>query len=318
LTEVLCALAGGVGGAKLAHGLSRILPPENLAIVVNIGDDFEHLGLHVSPDIDTVVYTLAGIANPETGWGVAGETWSFMDALGRLGAETWFRLGDRDLATHVERTRLLAEGAPLSAITARLARKLGVAPAIIPASDDPVRTLVETDEGELEFQHYFVRRQCAPRVSSLSYRNAETARPAPLGGRPWTKTETAGVIICPSNPYLSIAPILAMPEARAWLENRRFPVAAVSPIVAGRALKGPAAKIMAELGTEPSALAVARFYKGLVDFLIIDASDAALAGAVRAEGIEPVVMDTVMTNVADRERLAREVCALPAFSEARR
>jgi LPPG:FO 2-phospho-L-lactate transferase len=313
---VLCALAGGVGGAKLAHGLCRILPPEDLAIVVNIGDDFEHLGLHVSPDIDTVLYTLAGIANPETGWGVAGETWSFMDALGRLGGETWFKLGDRDLATHIERTRLLAEGAPLSTVTARLARKLGVAPAIIPASDDPVRTFVATDEGELEFQHYFVRRQCAPRVSRLSYRNAETARPAPLGGRPWTEMEIAGVIICPSNPYLSIAPILAMPEARAWLENRRFPVAAVSPIVAGRALKGPAAKIMAEFGTEPSALAVARFYKGLVDFLIIDASDAALASAVRAEGIEPVVMDTVMTSVADRERLAREVCALPAFSEA--
>ena len=180
---MLCALAGGVGGAKLAHGLSRILPPEDLAIVVNVGDDFEHLGLHVSPDIDTVVYTLAGIANPETGWGVAGETWSFMDALGALGGETWFRLGDRDLATHVERTRLLAEGAPLSAVTTRLARQLGVAAAIVPASDDPVRTFVATDEGELEFQHYFVRRHCAPRVSSLSYRNADTARPAPIGGR---------------------------------------------------------------------------------------------------------------------------------------
>jgi LPPG:FO 2-phospho-L-lactate transferase len=315
---VLCALAGGVGGAKLAHGLSRVLPPEDLAIVVNIGDDFEHLGLHVSPDIDTVVYTLAGIANPETGWGVAGETWSFMDALGSLGGETWFQLGDRDLATHVERTRLLAEGAPLSAVTARLARKLGVAAAIVPASDDPVRAFVATDEGELEFQHYFVRRHCAPRVSSLTYRNAATARPAPVGERPWTEMEIAGVIICPSNPYLSIAPILAMPDARAWLENRRFPVVAVSPIVAGRALKGPAAKIMAELGTEPSALAVARFYKGLADFFVVDASDAALASAIRAEGMEPVVLDSVMTSVADRERLAREVCALPAFSKARR
>ena len=264
---MLCALAGGVGGAKLAHGLSRILPPKDLAIVVNIGDDFEHLGLHVSPDIDTVVYTLAGIANPETGWGVAGETWSFMGALGVLGGETWFRLGDRDLATHVERTRLLAEGAPLSAVTTRLARKLGVAAAIVPASDDPVRTLVATNEGELEFQHYFVRRHCAPRVSSLSYRNAGTARPAPVGGRPWTEMEIAGVIICPSNPYLSIAPILAMPAAHALLKDRRFPVAAVSPIVAGQALKGPAAKIMAELGTDPSALAVARFYAGTRGFL---------------------------------------------------
>jgi LPPG:FO 2-phospho-L-lactate transferase len=298
---MLCALAGGVGGAKLAHGLSRILPPEDLAIVVNVGDDFEHLGLHVSPDIDTVVYTLAGIANPETGWGVAGETWSFMDALGALGGETWF-----------------GEGAPLSAVTTRLARKLGVAAAIVPASDDPVRTFVATDEGELEFQHYFVRRHCAPRVSSLSYRNADTARPALVDGRPWTEMEIAGVIICPSNPYLSIAPILAMPAAHARLKDRRFPVAAVSPIVAGQALKGPAAKIMAELGTEPSALAVARFYAGLVDFFVIDRSDAALADDIRAVGMEPVVMDSVMTSVADRERLAREICALPAFSESGR
>jgi LPPG:FO 2-phospho-L-lactate transferase len=315
---MLCALAGGVGGAKLAQGLSRILPPGDLVIVVNIGDDFEHLGLHVSPDIDTVVYTLAGIAKAETGWGVAGETWSFMDALGALGGETWFRLGDRDLATHVERTRLLADGTPLSAVTTRLARQLGVAVAIVPASDDPVRTFVATDEGELEFQHYFVRRHCAPRVSSLSYRNAETARPAPVGGRPWTEMEIAGVIICPSNPYLSIAPILAMPATRAWLKDRRFPAAAVSPIVAGKALKGPAAKIMAELGAEPSALAVARFYAGLVDFFIIDRTDAALADEIRAVGMEPVVMDSVMTSVADRERLAREICALPAFSESDR
>jgi LPPG:FO 2-phospho-L-lactate transferase len=314
---MLLALAGGVGGAKLAHGLSRILPPDDLAIVVNIGDDFEHLGLHVSPDIDTVMYTLAGIANPETGWGIAGETWSFMDALGVLGGETWFRLGDRDLATHVERTRLLADGAPLSAVTARLAQRLGVAATVVPASDDPVRTLVATDEGDLEFQHYFVRRQCEPRVLSLSYRNAEAAQPAPVGGRLWTELEIAGVIICPSNPYLSIAPILAMPAARAWLMDRRFPVAAVSPIVAGQALKGPAAKIMVELGTAPSALAVARFYAGLVDFFVIDRSDAALADDIRQVGMEPLVMDSVMKSVADRERLAREICAVPAFAESR-
>ena len=241
-----------------------------------------------------------------------------MDVLGALGGETWFRLGDRDLAAHVERTRLLGEGAPLSAVTTRLARKLGVAAAIVPASDDPVRTFVATDEGELEFQHDFVRRHCAPRVSSLSYRNADTARPALVDGRPWTEMEIAGVIICPSNPYLSIAPILAMPAAHARLKDRRFPVAAVSPIVAGQALKGPAAKIMAELGTEPSALAVARFYAGLVDFFVIDRRDAALADDIRAVGMEPVVMDSVMTSVADRERLAREICALPAFSESDR
>jgi len=312
---VLLALAGGVGGAKLAQGLSRILRPEDLAIVVNVGDDFEHLGLHISPDVDTVVYTLAGIANPEIGWGVAGETWSFMDALGVLGGETWFQLGDRDLATHIERTRLLADGMPLSEVTRRLARKLGVAAAVIPASDDPIRTFVATDEGELEFQQYFVRRHCAPRVLRLFYRHADKARPAAVDGTPWTKMEIAGVIICPSNPHLSIAPILAMPTARAWLENRRFPVAAVSPIVAGQALKGPAAKIIAELGTEPTALAVARLYAGLVDFFVIDPSDAALAGPIRALGMEAVVLDSVMKSLGDRERLAREICELPAFSE---
>lgn len=314
---MLLALAGGVGGAKLAQGLSRILRPEDLAIVVNVGDDFEHLGLHVSPDVDTVVYTLAGIANPETGWGVAGETWSFMDALGVLGGETWFQLGDRDLATHIERTRLLAEGVPFSEVTGRLARKLGVAAAVIPASDDPIRTFVATDEGELEFQQYFVRRHCAPRVLRLFYRHADTAGPAVVGGKPWTNIEIAGVIVCPSNPYLSIAPILAMPAVRTWLENRRFPVAAVSPIVAGRALKGPAAKIIAELGMEPSALTVARFYAGLVDFFVIDSSDATLAGAIRALGMEPVVLDSIMKSLDDRERLAREICKilkLPEFS----
>lgn len=315
---MLLALAGGVGGAKLAHGLSRILRPQDLAIVVNVGDDFEHLGLHVSPDIDTVVYTLAGIANAQTGWGLTGETWSFMDTLGVLGGEIWFRLGDHDLATHVERTRLLAAGVPLSEVTRRLARRLGVAPAVVPASDDPIRTVVETDEGELEFQHYFVRRHCAPRVLRLFYRHADAARPAVLDGRPWTQTEVAGVIVCPSNPHLSIAPILAMPAARAFLANRRFPVAAVSPIVAGQALKGPAAKIIAELGEEPSALAVARCYAGLIDFFIIDPADAAFAGAIGALGMEPVVMDSVMQNLEDREQLARGICALPAFSEPRR
>ena len=314
---MLLALAGGVGGAKLAHGLSRVLRAEDLAIVVNVGDDFEHLGLYVSPDIDTVVYTLAGIANPDSGWGVAGETWSFMDALATLGGETWFRLGDRDLATHVERTRRLAAGVPLSEVTRHLARQLGVAPAVVPASDDPIRTFVATDEGEMEFQHYFVRRHCAPRVLRLSYRHAAAARPAMVGGERWTAMEVTGVIICPSNPYLSIAPILAMPEARAWLERRRFPVAAVSPIVAGRALKGPAAKIMAELGEEPSAVTVARFYAGLVDLFIVDTNDGALAGEIRALGMEPVVLDSVMNSLDDRQRLAREICALPVFAESR-
>jgi LPPG:FO 2-phospho-L-lactate transferase len=311
---MILALAGGVGGAKLADGLSRVLHAEELAVVVNTGDDFEHLGFHISPDVDTVVYTLAGIANPTTGWGVAGESWSFMDALGRLGGETWFRLGDRDLATHVARTRLLSQGETLSEATRRICAALGVGAAVTPASDDPLRTFVSTDEGELEFQHYFVRRQCAPRVVGLAYRRAETARPAPLFGEPWTQLAITGAIVCPSNPYLSVAPILAMSAARAWIERRAFPVVAVAPIVGGRALKGPAAKIMAELGEEPSALGVARFYAGLVDVFVIDRADAALAGAIRALGMEPVAMDIVMGDLADRERLARDILSLPILS----
>ena len=310
---MILALAGGVGGAKLAQGLSQVLPSEDLAIVVNTGDDFEHLGFHISPDVDTVVYTLAGIANPVTGWGVVDESWSFMDALARLGGETWFRLGDRDLATHVERTRLLSRGETLSEVTRRICAALGVGAAVTPASDDPVRTLVSTDEGELGFQHYFVRRQCAPRIVGLAYRDAETARPAQLLGKPWTEQAITGAILCPSNPYLSIAPILAIPAARAWIERRAFPVVAVSPIVDGRALKGPAGKIMAELGEEPSALGVARFYAGLVDVFVIDRSDAAMAGSIEALGMETRVMDIVMRDLADRERLARDIISLPVL-----
>jgi LPPG:FO 2-phospho-L-lactate transferase len=290
---MIVALAGGVGGAKLAQGLSRVLSAQELAIVVNTGDDFEHLGLSISPDIDTVVYTLAGLANPVTGWGLAGESWSFMAALGRLGGETWFRLGDGDLATHVAR---------------------GVGATILPVSDDPVRTFVLTEEGELAFQPYFVGRQCEPRLLGLTYRHAEAARPAPLRGRPWTDHPISGAVLCPSNPYLSIAPILAIPAVRAWMERRTFPVVAVSPILEGRAVKGPAAKIMRELGQEPSALGVARFYAGLVDAFVIDRSDAALADSIRALGMEPVVTDIVMRDLADRERLAREILALPLLA----
>jgi LPPG:FO 2-phospho-L-lactate transferase len=314
---MIVALAGGVGGAKLADGLAKALPPEELAVIVNVGDDFEHLDLHISPDIDTVLYTLAGLANPVTGWGVKDETWSFMDTLGRLGGETWFRLGDRDLAIHVERTRLLGQDMSHSEITRRFAAAMGVAANILPASDDPVRTLVTTDEGELAFQHYFVRRQCAPRLLSLEYRNADAAKPAPLRGTPWTELPVTAAILCPSNPYLSIAPILAMPAARRWLEKRSFPVLAVSPIVAGRAIKGPAAKIMSELGEDVSVLAVARFYRGLIDALAIDRSDEKQAEAIAALGITPVVTDIVMHDAPDRERLARELLDLSLLSQAR-
>jgi len=313
---MIVALAGGVGGAKLAHGLAQVLPPERLAVVVNVGDDFEHLGLHISPDLDTIFYTLAGIANPVAGWGVANETWSFMDALGRLGGETWFRLGDRDLATHVERTRMMRAGASLTEATRAFLSAYAIKRHVLPASDDPIRTFVATDEGELAFQHYFVRRQCAPRLSGLEYRGAESARPSQLAGTPWTELRASAAIICPSNPYLSIAPILAMPAARAWLERRRFPALAVSPIVQGRALKGPAAKIMQELGEEPSVVAVARCYRGLVDALAIDESDRGHADEIAALGVTPVVLDIVMRDAADRARLARQIVASPLFSGA--
>jgi LPPG:FO 2-phospho-L-lactate transferase len=301
---VIVALAGGVGGAKLAAGLARVLPPEELVIAVNTGDDFEHLGLHVSPDLDTVMYTLAGIANPETGWGRADETWVFMEALARLGGPTWFRLGDRDLATNVERTRRLRAGETLSAVTRELRGKLGVRHAVVPMSDDPVRTIVHSDRGALEFQHYFVRDRCEPRVARLEYRGAETARPSPALRAALERC--AGVVLCPSNPYLSIAPILAVPGILEAIAGRAI---AVSPIIAGRAVRGPAAKIMQELGIEPSALEVARYYRGIAHTLLIDRADAAAAPAIEALGMRAVVEDTMMTSGAARERLARACVA---------
>ena len=304
---MIVALAGGVGGAKLAAGLARVLPPEELVIAVNTGDDFEHLGLHVSPDLDTVMYTLAGIANPETGWGQADETWSFMEALSRLGGPDWFKLGDRDLATNVERTRRLRAGETLSGITRDLCARLGVRHAVVPMSDDPVRTVVHTDRGALEFQHYFVRDRCEPRVERLEYRGAEAARPSPALREALGRRDLAGVLFCPSNPYLSIAPILAVPGIREAIGDRAV---AVSPIIAGRAVKGPAAKIMHELGITPSALEVARFYRGLVRALVIDRADSALSARIEVLGIHAVLENTLMVGDADRERLARACLAV--------
>jgi LPPG:FO 2-phospho-L-lactate transferase len=304
---MIVALAGGVGGAKLAAGLARVLPPEELVVAVNTGDDFEHLGMHVSPDLDTVMYTLAGIANPETGWGQADETWSFMGALSRLGGPDWFKLGDRDLATNVERTRRLRGGETLSEVTRDLCARLGVRHAVMPMSDDPVRTIVQTDRGELEFQHYFVRDRCEPRVRRLEYRGAEHARPSAALREALGSSDLAGVVFCPSNPYLSIAPILAVPGVREAIGDRAV---AVSPIIAGRAVKGPAAKIMEELGMVPSALEVARFYRGIVRTLVIDRADSGLAAQIEALGIRAVQEDTLMAGDSDRERLARACLAV--------
>lgn len=302
------ALAGGVGGGKLAHGLAAVLPPGRLSVAVNTGDDFEHLGLYICPDVDTMTYTLAGIANPETGWGLAGETWSFMEQLGRLGGETWFRLGDRDLAVHVERTRRLRSGDRLSAITKDVAARLGVRSLVIPMSDQAVRTFVETHEGSFTFQDYFVRRQCAPKVREIRFAGVDQARPAQAIKDAVAADELAAIVICPSNPWLSVGPILAVPGVGQLLAEAPAPVVAVSPIVGGRAVKGPAAKIMAELGLEPSALAVAKHYgPGLLDGFVLDTADASQAGAVRALGIEPLVAKTVMATDGDRARLAVEV-----------
>lgn len=303
------ALCGGVGGAKLALGLAQIVPPDELAIVVNTGDDFAHLGLAVSPDIDTVAYTLAGLADAERGWGLAGESWAFMDALGRLGGETWFNLGDRDLATHVERTRLLGEGATLSAVTAALAARLGVAPALWPMSDDPVRTVLETDEGVLDFQRYFVGRRAEPRVSAIRYEGAEAARPSAAALAALAAPGLELVVVCPSNPWLSIAPLLAMPAFRAALSATAAPVVAVAPIIAGAAVKGPTAKLMGELGLPVTATAVADWYGDLVDRWLLDEADAALAPALAARRRQVALAPTLMRTLDDKVALARRVLA---------
>jgi len=315
---MIVALAGGVGGAKLADGLARVVAPGGLTIGVNTGDDFEHLGLHVSPDLDTVMYTLAGRNNTETGWGLAGETWAFMAALERLGGETWFQLGDQDLATHVERTRRLGDGETLSAVTAGLCDRFGIGHPIIPMSDDPVRTLVLTDGGRLAFQDYFVRLRCEPRVTGFEFDGAEAAHPSPALLTVMGSGSITAAIICPSNPYVSVGPILAVPDISRWLGAREFPVVAVSPIVGGRALKGPAAKMMAELGVEVSALAVARHYGGLLDGMVVDRTDEALAPAIEAEGIRVAVTGTIMNSAADRATLAQDVVSFAKTLEARR
>jgi LPPG:FO 2-phospho-L-lactate transferase len=297
------ALCGGVGGAKLAFGLSRILPADGLSIVVNTGDDFEHLGLNIAPDIDTVVYTLADLADRERGWGVKGESWNFMAALRELGGEDWFNLGDRDLATHIERRRRLAAGETLSQITASLAAIRGLTHPIVPMSDDPVRTMIDTDQGPLAFQHYFVRERCAPVARAIRFEGAERAAPSPAFQALLARRDIAAVIICPSNPYLSVDPILSVPGVREALAAIDAPTVAVSPIVGGAALKGPAAKLMREFGIEPDNAGIAAHYRGLIDGLVIDGSDADEAGAL---GVPSLATQAIMHDDADRIRLARE------------
>jgi LPPG:FO 2-phospho-L-lactate transferase len=308
-TARVVALSGGVGGAKLALGLYRVLPPDSLTVIVNTGDDFEHLGLTICPDLDTTLYTLAGLANPQLGWGRRDETWTFMRTLATLGGDSWFRLGDADLALHVERTRRLTGGESLSEVLAALAGRLEIRAAIVPMSDEAVRTRVTTADGELAFQEYFVRERCLPTVTAVKFAGAERARPSERASAALTDAAVAAIIICPSNPYLSIAPILAVPGFRELLQAARAPVIAVTPLVAGRAIKGPTAKIMAELGLRPCAATVAAHYAGLIDGFVLDAQDAALA-PLPAAALH--VTDTVMVSLADRERLASEVLEFAA------
>lgn len=303
---LILALAGGVGGAKLALGLTHVLPLGRLRIVVNTGDDFEHLGLHVSPDLDSVMYALAGVANEATGWGVEGETWNFMDALGRIGGETWFSLGDRDLATHVERTRMLNAGRTLSQTTAALAEHLGIRHSIVPMSDDPVRTVVKCNEGTLPFQDYFVRRKCEPVVESFTFDGADSARPSPGFAEALSDPALAGIVVCPSNPFVSVAPILALPGIRQTLTGVGVPIVAVSPIVGGAAVKGPAAKMMRELGLDSSVESIAAHYGDLIDGLVIDRADEASRPRIEASGLRVEVRATLMKTLDDKVRLAQD------------
>jgi len=296
------ALSGGVGGAKLLRGLYNVLPPDTLAAIVNTGDDFEHLGLHISPDVDTALYTLAGLAHPEQGWGRRDETWNFMHALEAIGGETWFRLGDADFAMHVERTRRLKSGEPPSSIIAHFAKSFGIRALIIPMSDDPVATRVLTDEGELAFQDYFVRRRSEPVLHALRFIGAERARLTESARAAFASPDLEAIIIAPSNPWLSVDPLLAIPELRHALETAKCPRIAVTPIIAGKAVKGPTAKIMVELGIPVSPLAVAEHYRGLIDGFVLDERDAALADCF---DIKVHIANTLMTTLDDYERVAR-------------
>ena len=298
------ALCGGIGGAKLALGLYRVLEPGALHVIINTGDDFEHLGLHISPDIDTVTYTLAGINNPDTGWGRRDESWTFMHALEELGGDTWFSLGDRDLAIHVERTRRLRAGEPLGRITGDFAERFSISARLVPMSDEPVRTVVETDAGALPFQEYFVRRKCRPLVKSVRYDGAECAIAPRDAIRALRQPGLRAVILCPSNPFLSIDPILAVPGIRQALALCRAPVIAVSPIIGGRAVKGPTAKIMRELSIPATAAAVAEHYGDLLDGIVIDHADAAEAKAL---AVPCLVTRTLMMTLNERDNLAARV-----------
>ena len=305
----ILALAGGVGGAKLVAGLADALENEPnapaLKVVVNTGDDFEHLGLHIAPDLDSVIYALADLNDTGRGWGMRGETWQFMQALERLGGQTWFSLGDQDLATHMERTRLLTGGATLSEATAHLTRVLGIGADVAPMSDTLVRTIVHTDVGPLAFQHYFVREQCRPAVTHFDFEGAKAAKPSPLLDETLSRDDLRAVVICPSNPFISIDPMLAMQGVRERLAALPAPIVAVSPIIGDQAIKGPAAKMLSELGYEVSASGIYTHYDGLLDGFMVDRVDEHLVTQMAPAPVRAT--QTLMNSAADRKQLAGSV-----------
>lgn len=301
----IVAFAGGVGGAKLADGLARAAGPESLSVVVNTADDFALYGLHISPDVDTMMYTLAGVASPVTGWGIADDTLRNFAMLDRYGAEPWFRIGDADLATHLLRTQMLDDGSTLTDITGELAHRLGVLARILPMTDDRVRTVVETEGGLQAFQEYFVKHRWQPVVRNILFEGIFEAEPTPQVLRAIETADT--IVFCPSNPFLSIDPILQLRGVRDALLNAVAPIIAVTPIVGGEAVKGPAAKLMRELGVEPSAVVVARHYAEFINGFVLDAADAASRQEIEAMGLGVLVSDTIMKTADDRARLACEV-----------
>lgn len=304
----VAVVAGGVGAARMLGGLVQVVDPATITAVVNTGDDVELHGLHISPDIDTITYTLAGAVNPETGWGLVGETWQAMEALGRYGGVTWFNLGDRDLGTHLYRTQRLQEGATLTEVTGEIVAAWDLGLTLVPMSDDPVRTMITVvDEGEIGFQDYFVRRHHDVEATAIRFAGVEDADPSPAALAALADAER--VIIAPSNPLVSIAPVLAVPGLRAAVEARRGDCVAVSPIIAGTTVKGPADRLLTELGHDASVVGVARLYAPLAAKLVIDEADADLADAVRAEGIEAVVAPTMMYGPPEAAALARVVLA---------
>jgi LPPG:FO 2-phospho-L-lactate transferase len=304
----IAALAGGVGGSKLLLGFARVMDPAGLTIIVNTGDDIVMHGLHVSPDPDIITYTLAGVVNEETGWGIAGETFRVAEGLERYGRPVWFRLGDRDLATHIHRSALMRDGATLSQAIDSVRAALGVRVRILPMSDDPAPTLLDTDEGRMHLQDYLVRRRCEPRLKAIALDGAQHARPAP--GVIEALEEAHGIVISPSNPLISIGPILAVPAIREALRKRRSDVVAVCPLVGGRSLKGPSDKMMAELSHDVSAVGAAALYRDVCATFVIDEVDEAASVAIEAMDMRAVVRPTVMRSTEDKERLARHVLGL--------